>query len=135
MTKLKELEVVSEKRVQFVDITSRIREQVAGSGVGEGVAYIFVPHTTAAVTVNEGADPTVARDIMAALERLVPRDGDYRHGEGNSDAHIKASLMGSSLAVPVSGGNLVLGTWQGIFFCEFDGPRRRKVWVSIQASG
>ncbi len=128
---VKTLEVETSGRVQLVDITDRVRVLAAGSGIKEGVAHIFVPHTTAAITINENADPTVAGDMTTALERLVPRGGDYQHAEGNSDAHIKASLLGSSATVLISQGKLLLGTWQGIFFCEFDGPRRRKVWVSI----
>ncbi|MCL6612528.1 MAG: secondary thiamine-phosphate synthase enzyme YjbQ [Peptococcaceae bacterium] len=135
MSRITTLEVVTRQRTELVDITAGIRRLAAGSGIREGVAHIFAPHTTAAITINENADPTVVRDILAALERLVPQRGDYRHGEGNSDAHIKASLLGSSLTVLISGGDLLLGTWQGIFFCEFDGPRKRKVWVSFTDSG
>ncbi|MFZ5632991.1 MAG: secondary thiamine-phosphate synthase enzyme YjbQ [Bacillota bacterium] len=126
------LELNTGKRVQFIDITAGIRQLVEESGVGEGVVRIFIPHTTAAVTINENADPSVVEDIIAGLEKIAPRNGNYRHGEGNADAHIKATLVGSSLSVLIGGGKLMLGTWQGIFFCEFDGPRRRKVLVTVR---
>ena len=125
------VDVKSEKRTQFIDITARVRECLAGSGVREGVAVIYVPHTTAGITINENADPSVPRDIIAGLAGLVPESGDYLHAEGNSDAHIKASLMGSAVTVIIKDGQPLLGTWQGIFFCEFDGPRNRKVWINI----
>ncbi|MFZ5651249.1 MAG: secondary thiamine-phosphate synthase enzyme YjbQ [Bacillota bacterium] len=125
------LDLNSNKRVEFISITGKVQGLVSGLGVREGVATVFAPHTTAGVTINENADPTVVRDIIAALEGLVPENGDYLHSEGNSDAHIKASLTGSSATVFISGGKLLLGAWQGIFFCEFDGPRKRKVWVRI----
>lgn len=127
------VEVRTERREQFVDVTRRIAEVVAASGVGEGIAHLWCPHTTAAVTVNEAADPSVATDIIDGLSRLVPRDAGWRHAEGNADAHVKASLLGASASIPVSGGQLALGTWQGIFFCEFDGPRSRRVEVRIVA--
>nr|WP_287154174.1 secondary thiamine-phosphate synthase enzyme YjbQ [Candidatus Solincola tengchongensis] len=129
-----EFEVSTGTRAQLVDITSRVREVVRGSGVREGICQVYIPHTTAGVTVNEAADPDVAADIIEHLERLVPR-GRYRHREGNADAHIKASLVGFSAALPVFGGDLALGTWQGVFLCEFDGPRRRRVWVTVLGSG
>lgn len=129
-----EFEVSTGTRAQLVDITSRVREVVRGSGVREGICQVYIPHTTAGVTVNEAADPDVAADILEHLERLVPR-GRYRHREGNADAHIKASLVGFSAALPVFGGDLALGTWQGVFLCEFDGPRRRRVWVTVLGSG
>jgi len=113
----------------FVNITALVAEAARELGVREGALTVFVPHTTAGVTINENADPDVVRDITTALDRLVPWRGDYQHGEGNSAAHIKASLMGSSVRVLVSSGRLQLGTWQGVFFCEFDGPRQREVWV------
>ncbi len=128
------LEINSEKRIHFIGITEKIQGLVKGLGIKEGMASIFIPHTTAAVTINENADPDVVRDLIAGLERLVPLKGDYLHGEGNSDAHIKASLMGSSVSVFISGGRLMLGTWQGIFFCEFDGPRKRKALVRIEGA-
>ena len=121
----------SDKREQFIDITGKIRELISGCGIKEGVVYIFIPHTTAAVTINENADPDVNRDILAGLSGLAPEKGEYRHSEGNSDAHIKTSLLGSSVTALSSEGNLVLGVWQVIFFCEFDGPRKRQVWLKI----
>ncbi len=122
--------VTTERRTQFVDITSRVQGAVESLGLREGVVHVFVPHTTAGVTINEGADPGVVADLDAALERMVPWAGPWRHGEGNSAAHVKASLMGASLCVPVEGGRLRLGVWQAIYLCEFDGPRTREVWVS-----
>ncbi|HHY60426.1 MAG TPA: YjbQ family protein [Clostridia bacterium] len=116
---------------QFLDITNMVAEAVRQSGVQEGIAVVYVPHTTAGVTVNENADPDVVRDILAALDRTYPVRGDYLHLEGNSHAHIKASLMGSSCTVIIEGGRLLLGTWQGIYFCEFDGPRNREFYVKI----
>lgn len=115
----------------MIDITREVQHAVAQEGVGDGVAVIYVPHTTAAVTINEGADPDVQRDILTALEKLVPERGNYRHTEGNSDAHIESTLMGCSQTVLVKDGRLVLGTWQHIFFFEGDGPRRRRVLVDV----
>jgi secondary thiamine-phosphate synthase enzyme len=126
-----ELSVPTRSRCEFIDITHKVEERVRESGVTDGVCMVYVPHTTAGVTINENADPSVRRDILDALARAVPDDAAYSHGEGNSPAHIKASLMGSSVAVAVAGGRLVLGTWQGIFLCEFDGPRRRTALVQI----
>ncbi|MBE0416321.1 MAG: YjbQ family protein [Coriobacteriia bacterium] len=125
------IEVRTERREQFVDVTQRVAETVTSSGVAEGIAHIWCPHTTAAVTVNEAADPSVARDIVAGLARFVPREAGWQHAEGNADAHVKASLLGASASVPVSGGRLALGTWQGVFFCEFDGPRTRRIEVRV----
>jgi secondary thiamine-phosphate synthase enzyme len=122
-------------REEFVDVSREVAEAVAATGVAEGVCHVYVAHTTAGVTVNENADPTVPRDVLTTLRRLVPHRGDYRHAEGNSDAHVKTSLVGSSAWVPISGGKLALGTWQGIFLCEFDGPRRRTVHVTAVAAG
>jgi secondary thiamine-phosphate synthase enzyme len=116
-------------REVFVDVTARVAEAVARAGLKEGAALIYVPHTTAGVTVNENADPSVRRDLGHALRQLVPADLPFEHLEGNADAHVKASLVGSSALVPVSGGRLQLGTWQGIYFAEFDGPRRRRLYV------
>ena len=123
--------VKTNARTEMVDITSMVQIEVAKSGVTDGICVVFVPHTTAAVTINEGADPDVCRDIIAKLNQMVPPHEGYRHSEGNSDSHIKASLVGSSVSVLAEGGRLVLGTWQKIFFCEFDGPRSRKVFVKI----
>jgi secondary thiamine-phosphate synthase enzyme len=118
-------------RTELVDITHRVAEVVRESGVAEGVCLVYVPHTTAAVTINENADPTVRRDIEAELEKIVPWSDGYAHSEGNSAAHIKSSLIGCSEVIPVSDGRLTLGTWQGIYFCEFDGPRSRSVMVKV----
>ena len=123
-------EISTTSRAQMVDITARVREVVRRAGVLEGVCIVYVPHTTAGITVNESADPAVAADILDHLEKLVPRGG-YRHREGNADSHIKASLVGFSLTLPVEGGDISLGTWQGVFLCEFDGPRRRRVEVKV----
>ncbi len=125
-----EISIRTPEREILVDITSRVEAAIGQAhATFTGVATVFVPHTTAGVTINEGADPTVVRDIVDHLRRLVPRESGFRHGEGNSDAHIKASLMGSSVAVPVEGGRLRLGTWQSIYLAEFDGPRDRRVWI------
>ncbi len=126
-----ELTLQTRKRVEFVKLTPRIQALVEASGLDEGVCHIYVPHTTAGVTINEGADPDVVGDIIMALNQIVPFEDGYRHAEGNSAAHIKASLMGSSVTVLVRNGKLLLGTWQAIFFCEFDGPRSRRVWVRV----
>lgn len=114
---------------EFVDVTGKLRELLRSERWRDGILHLFNPHTTAGITINEGADPSVRRDILATLARLVPRRGDYQHAEGNSDAHVKASLLGSSLTIPVEGGELVLGTWQAVYFCEFDGPRQRTLQV------
>ena len=116
-------------RFEMIDITGEIRVILKKSGMREGVCHLFVPHTTAAVTINENADPDVPKDILAELDKIVPLHDAYRHMEGNSAAHIKASLFGASETLLVDGGSLVLGTWQSVFFCEFDGPRTRKVLV------
>lgn len=116
-------------RVDMVDITHRVQQEVEKTGVTDGLCVVYVPHTTSGVTINEGADPAVCSDIIKKLKQLVPPNDGYRHMEGNSDSHIKASLMGSSVTVLVERGRLVLGTWQKIFYCEFDGPRSRKFFV------
>ena len=121
---------INTKPEGFIDITAKVRELVQGSPIREGICQILIPHTTAGITVNENADTDVVTDMLAALDAMVPRLS-YRHGEGNSRAHVKSSLMGCSLAIPVENGELVLGTWQGIYFCEFDGPRKRKVFVQV----
>ncbi len=128
-----QFEVRTPSHACLVDITPHIQRLVTRIGIENGVCYIFVPHTTAGVTINENADPTVRSDILTALERMVPWKGGYEHAEGNAAAHIKASLMGASQAVMVSGGGLDLGTWQGIYLAEFDGPRSRSVWVQVIA--
>ncbi len=128
----KEVSVPTGLRAQMLDVTAQVNGELARSGVKSGMCYVYVPHTTAGITINENADPDVVTDILGGLERLVPLQGNYRHAEGNSDAHIKASLMGFTTAVPVIDGRLALGTWQGIYFCEFDGPRRRKMLIGIE---
>ncbi len=125
------IEVKTGSRTEFIEITKRISDELKRTEVLNGTCTVYMPHTTAGLTINENADPDVTRDMLAGLSRLVPMKGDYRHAEGNSDAHIKASLMGFSLMVPVIDGHLALGTWQGIYFCEFDGPRNRHVLVGI----
>jgi secondary thiamine-phosphate synthase enzyme len=125
------LSVRTNTRVEFLDLTHQIQEVVQKSGVSEGLCHIFVPHTTAGVTINENADPNVKADILMVLNKLVSEQEPYRHLEGNAPAHVKASLIGPQLTVLVSGGRLLLGTWQGIFFCEFDGPRSRRVHVKV----
>ena len=125
--------VKTDRRTQLVDVTERVQRAVTQAHVSSGVCYIYVPHTTAAVLINEHADPDVAMDVEATLDRLVPRTGAYRHSEGNSDSHVKAALVGASQVVFVEGGKLALGRWQGIFFCEFDGPRERKILVKVSA--
>ena len=123
--------IQSKNRESFIDITSQVQECVAASGMRTGLCVVHVPHTTAAVTVNEGADPSVPSDILAYLAERVPHQGSYRHMEGNSDAHIKSTLVGVSQVLPVEDGRVVLGTWQSIFFCEFDGPRNRRFHVQL----
>lgn len=129
----KTLSVRTTSRTEFVDLTSQVQQVVQQSGIAEGLCHIFVPHTTAGVTINENADPSVKADILMVLNRLISDKEAYRHLEGNSPAHIKASLMGPHLTVLISRGRLVLGTWQGIFFCEFDGPRMRNAHLKIVA--
>lgn len=124
-----ELAVRSSRREELLDIGDRVRDACRELGLRDGVVHVYVPHTTAGVTINEGADPAVSRDLLAALDRLVPRNASYEHAEGNSPAHVKTSLMGSSVMVPVEEGELKLGQWQCLYLCEFDGPRSRKVWV------
>jgi secondary thiamine-phosphate synthase enzyme len=129
------LSVRTQKRCELKNITAEVRRAVETAGVTEGLCTVFVPHTTAGITINENADPSVVRDILKEIEKIVPYEDAYEHGEGNSAAHIKASLFGSSVQVIVSGGRLLLGTWQGIYFCEFDGPRSRSVWVQTVGGG
>ncbi|MFA5116422.1 MAG: secondary thiamine-phosphate synthase enzyme YjbQ [Candidatus Omnitrophota bacterium] len=126
--------VKTSSRVELLDITDKVRSVVSKSGLKEGVCFLFCPHTTAGLSINENADPSVKSDIANALNKLIPANAGYGHSEGNSDAHIKSSLLGSSLAVFVEAGNLALGTWQGIYFCEGDGPRSREVWIRLVES-
>ena len=128
---MKEIGVKTNERAQMLDITAEVSRVVSESGISEGKVTVFVPHTTAGITINENADPDVTADILTGLERIVPRDSGYLHCEGNADSHIKASMMGFSVSALVSSGYLVLGTWQGIYFCEFDGPRNRRVYIAI----
>lgn len=125
------LRVKTDRRTQFVDITSQVESLVSSAVVKSGFCHIYVPHTTAAVTINEHADPDVAADVEAFLDRLVPYRGPYKHSEGNSDSHAKALLVGASQTIFIEDGKLALGRWQGIFFCEFDGPRDRRVFVKM----
>jgi secondary thiamine-phosphate synthase enzyme len=125
------VELSTRARSQCVEITDKVQEVVSRSGARSGVVAVCSPHTTAGVTVNERADPDVMADVLRTLDSMVPREGRYAHSEGNSDSHIKATLVGPSLVLPVENGRLVLGTWQGIYFCEFDGPRRRRVLVQV----
>jgi len=126
---MKTLEIQTQARTELVDITARVQAAVVELGMKAGAVTVFVPHTTAGVTINENADPDVVTDIKAVLEKIIPLNGHYRHDEGNSAAHIKAGLMGSSVRVLVENGRLQLGTWQAIYFCEFDGPRTRLAWI------
>lgn len=127
---MKTLHINTRKRTEFVDITAEIRQAVSDLKLPDGAATIFVPHTTAGITINENADPDVTRDMAAALDRMVPWEAGYHHSEGNAAAHVKASMMGSSVRVLVQNGQLQLGTWQSVYFCEFDGPRSRHFWVA-----
>jgi len=128
---MKEITVQTRARAEMIDITAAVQKIIREEGIESGICLVYTPHTTAAVTINENADPDVPRDILAALDRAVPLAGNYRHAEGNSAAHVKSSLVGASEPVIIEGGRLVLGTWQSIFFCEFDGPRTRKVYVKF----
>ncbi|NLL61868.1 MAG: YjbQ family protein [Candidatus Atribacteria bacterium] len=123
--------VSTHKRTEILDITSEVQKLVQESKLKEGLCLVFVPHTTAAITINENADPCVLEDILQELEKTIPFDDNYQHLEGNSAAHVKSSLMGSSISVIIENGQLKLGTWQGICFCEFDGPRTRQVWIKM----
>ena len=125
------LSISTKSRTELIDITEKVRSAVSASSIKEGLCCIYVPHTTAGVTINEGADPSVKLDILASLNKLVPFDGDYHHGEGNSAAHIKATLVGTSAICLIEDGKPALGTWQAIFFCEFDGPRTRNITIKI----
>jgi len=126
------IRVRTREREELVDITPQVREAVRARGVADGVVHLWALHTTCALTVNEGADPDVARDVVHTLRRLVPREGDYRHGEGNSDSHVKTSLFGPGLTLLVEDGDLLLGTWQRVFLAEWDGPRTREVAVLVR---
>jgi len=126
---LKRLHIKTQTEQELIDITERVSRAVRELGITDGACVIFVPHTTAAITINEHADPAVKEDILTALSKLVPAGLHYQHAEGNAHAHIRASLLGHSVTVPIEDGKIALGTWQGILFCEFDGPRQREVWI------
>lgn len=128
---LKTLTIKSRSKTEFIDITEDIQEAIRGSGVKSGVCYIYVPHTTAGITINEGADPSVKRDIITTINKLIPFEADYQHMEGNSAAHIKSTVVGVSLFVLIEDNKPLLGTWQSVYFCEFDGPRHRRVIVKV----
>jgi secondary thiamine-phosphate synthase enzyme len=132
LSPMQSFQVKTARRTEWVNITAEVSRCVAATGVLAGICHIYVPHTTAGITINEGDDPDVARDMEVAFDRMVPRDAGYKHYEGNSDSHIKASLVGTSQSVFIERGRLSLGQWQAIFFCEFDGPRNRKVHIRIQ---
>ncbi|MBN1348069.1 YjbQ family protein [candidate division KSB1 bacterium] len=131
MAKLGQFTVRTQSRIQFVRIDEEVQRAIGESGIDDGICTVFVPHTTAGVTINENADPDVIRDIIAELNKVIPFSDGYQHSEGNSAAHIKSSLVGASETVLVENGRLVLGTWQSLFFCEFDGPRTRRVLVKV----
>ncbi len=126
-----EISIRTTGRTQMIDISSQVAKALKESQVREGLLVVYAPHTTAAVTINENADPSVQEDILSTLNRMIPLNGPYQHGEGNSAAHVKSTLVGSSQTILIEGGGLKLGTWQGIFFCEFDGPRTRNLWIKI----
>ena len=130
-TELQQITVKTPGREELVDITRQVQQAVAATGVASGMVYIYSPHTTAGLTIQENADPDVRHDVMIHLARLVPNRPDFRHMEGNSDAHIKTAMMGASQTVPLEGGRMALGTWQAIYLCEFDGPRTRRVLVKV----
>lgn len=132
---VKTISVKTSSRTELVDVTGAVEQQLAAAGIREGRVIVYVPHTTAAVTINEGADPAVKADILMVLNQMVPWEAPYKHMEGNSPAHVKASVIGPSETVLVSGGRLLLGTWQKIFFCEFDGPRSRRLHLQIASLG
>ncbi|MFB0508653.1 MAG: secondary thiamine-phosphate synthase enzyme YjbQ [Thermodesulfobacteriota bacterium] len=131
---IKTVQIQSGARTEFIDITGKVQDVVRESKTQEGICYLFVPHTTAAITINENADPSVHQDIVMELNKVIPFDDQYRHIEGNSAAHIKASIIGFSETVFIESGRLLLGTWQGIYFCEFDGPRNRRLHVKVITS-
>ncbi len=119
------------KRIELIDITDKVQDAVSKSKIKDGVCFIFCPHTTAGLTINENADPSVKQDVINALNKIIPENAGYLHSEGNADSHIKSSIFGSSLTIFVEQGKLLLGTWQGVYFCESDGPRSREIWVKI----
>jgi secondary thiamine-phosphate synthase enzyme len=128
---IKNINIRTKTRTEFVDITSKIQELVDEEGIKDGICYVYIPHTTAGITINEGADPSVVKDIQNMLNKLIPHNLNYLHMEGNADAHVKTTIIGASIEVIIEGGKLLLGTWQSIFFCEFDGPRHRRAMVKM----
>lgn len=130
---MQKIEVRTRKRIELIDITDRVQEAVSKSKTKQGICFLFVPHTTAGITINENADPSVKRDILNTLNKLIPEGAGYTHSEGNADSHIKSSVLGSCLHIFIEAGQLCLGTWQGIFFAEGDGPRSRQVWVRVSS--
>jgi len=127
------IEVKTQTKEELIDITARIQEEISASGIKNGLCLVYIPHTTAGVTVNENADPSVKEDLLMTMKKIVPESLPFKHLEGNSPAHVKASLVGSSINLIVEEGRLSLGTWQGVFFCEFDGPRKRKVFIKTSS--
>ena len=128
---MKHISVVTKKRIELIDITTDVNALLKKLGIVRGICYLFVPHTTGGITINENADPAVKQDILETLDKIVPADRDYNHKEGNADAHIKSSMIGVTLSLFVENGRLVLGTWQSVFFCEFDGPRTRSLLIEV----
>jgi secondary thiamine-phosphate synthase enzyme len=128
---MEKLSLNSNRRIELIDITDKIQAAVSKSKINEGICVVFCPHTTAGLTINENADPSVQSDIINALNKLIPENAGYAHSEGNADSHVKSSLFGTSLNIIVENGRLCLGTWQGIYFCEGDGPRSREIWIKI----
>lgn len=128
---MEKINIKTARRIELVDITEEIQNIVTKNKIKEGVCFLFCPHTTAGLTINENADPSVKKDILNTLNKLVPENAGYAHSEGNADSHVKSSLLGSSVTLFIEGGQLALGTWQGIYFCEGDGPRSRQVWVKL----
>lgn len=130
---MRKIEVKTRTKEELIDITSRVKEEVSHSGIKNGICHVYIPHTTAGITINENADPSVKEDILMTMKKLVPDNLPYKHSEGNSPAHVKASLVGSSVNVIIEEGELQLGTWQGIFFCEFDGARSRRAYIKVSS--
>jgi secondary thiamine-phosphate synthase enzyme len=131
---VEKINIRTTKRIELIDITEEVQRIVTKTKVSDGVCFVFCPHTTAGLTINENADPSVRRDITNTLNKLIPENAGYAHSEGNADSHIKSSLFGSSLTIFIEDGQLAFGTWQGIYFCEGDGPRSREVWIKLVAS-
>jgi len=128
---MEKIAVKTTKRIELIDITDKVQEAVSKSRIKDGICHVFCPHTTAGLTINENADPSVKQDIVSALNKVIPANAGYLHSEGNADSHIKSAIFGSSLTIFIEQGQLLLGTWQGVYFCESDGPRPREVWIKI----